>query len=230
MDATTKFLKSVKENTDENRCDRKTRKPEQIFGGTGMAFKLADKTKKTPTAPKPRKERKSKVASKSILGDSGCDIGIERGDIAVEQENAKNQQKKANLNSFPDLPDDFMIKKLNQEQKRIYESEKHSVLEEATEEVFSDKPDENKSYKLKTVEKHTQKPEKEIKEKNSNVIDSIEFKKGFNTISINLIKKSNRMYTIKVLLNESIEIRPTTYQGSSAANTFWQLLTGALKK
>lgn len=195
-----------------------------------MAFKLADKAKKTTEKPKSNRGRKPKAAFKPILDDSRRDNGDQWGNIANEPENAKNEQRNVNFNKFPDLPDDVLIKKLNQEQKRIYESEKVAVVEEEISEVFSDKPDKNKSYKLKSAEMNVQKPEKEIKEKNSTLIDSMEFKRGSDTISINLIKKRNRMYSIKVMLNNRIEIRPATYQGSSAANTFWQLLTGEFKK
>jgi hypothetical protein len=60
--------------------------------------------------------------------------------------------------------------------------------------------------------------------------DSIIFKNGNNTLEIHLIKNHNRMYRIQIFFNGSTEIRNTTYTGSSAAMSFWNLLKESMKK
>lgn len=69
----------------------------------------------------------------------------------------------------------------------------------------------------------------EKNENKLNLLDSLEFKNGENKISINLIKRSNNSYRIQIFLNEKNEIRPTTYNGSSMAFAYWDLLKGTLK-
>ncbi len=66
--------------------------------------------------------------------------------------------------------------------------------------------------------------------KDLELIDSLEFKNGPNTLSIRFSKKHNRMFRIQVFLNEDNEIRPVTYAGARTGYTFWQLLKAALKK
>jgi hypothetical protein len=62
------------------------------------------------------------------------------------------------------------------------------------------------------------------------IIDSIEFKKGSNTLKIVFKKQHNRSFRIQIFMNEETEIRPVTYTGSSTASSFWNLLKGSLKK
>ena len=62
------------------------------------------------------------------------------------------------------------------------------------------------------------------------IVDSMEFKNGENTLTIRFSRKDNRMYRIQVFLNDDTEIRPVTYSGASTGNSFWKLLKGALKK
>jgi len=73
-------------------------------------------------------------------------------------------------------------------------------------------------------------PEQVEKSKDLELIDSIEFKNGENTLTIRFSKKHNRMFRIQVFLNETSEIRPVTYTGASTGYAFWNLLKGALKK
>lgn len=71
---------------------------------------------------------------------------------------------------------------------------------------------------------------KEKKPEELELIETIDFKNGENTLSIRLSKKHNRMFRIQVFLNDESEIRPVTYTGASTGYSFWNLLKGALKK
>jgi hypothetical protein len=62
------------------------------------------------------------------------------------------------------------------------------------------------------------------------LIESMDFTNGENKLSIRFSKKNNRMFNIKILLNEENEIRPVTYNGSGTAYGFWNLLKKSLKK
>lgn len=65
----------------------------------------------------------------------------------------------------------------------------------------------------------------------SEIVESIDFLKGNNKLSIRLTKKHNRMFRVQIFLNDGeLEIRPMTYTGSNTALSFWNLLKGALKK
>lgn len=70
-----------------------------------------------------------------------------------------------------------------------------------------------------------------IKENNNlETIETLNFKKGDNVLSIRFSKRHNRMFRIQIFLNGELEIRPVTYTGSRTGNAFWNLLKGALKK
>lgn len=76
-------------------------------------------------------------------------------------------------------------------------------------------------------------PEKKVVDdeaKSLELIDSLEFKNGENTLTIRFSKKHNRMFRIQVFLNGESEIRPVTYTGASTGYAFWNLLKGSLKK
>jgi hypothetical protein len=77
-------------------------------------------------------------------------------------------------------------------------------------------------------------PEKKEYNKENNLdselIETLEFKNGENTLTIRLLKKMTRMFRIQVMLNEKTEIRPVTYVGSSTAYCFWNMLKDSLKK
>ena len=60
--------------------------------------------------------------------------------------------------------------------------------------------------------------------------ESVEFKNGENILAIKLFKKANRLYRLQIFLNDTIEIRNTTYNGSSTALNFWNLLKEVMKK
>jgi hypothetical protein len=70
-----------------------------------------------------------------------------------------------------------------------------------------------------------------IEDSKANVlVDCLEFKSGENILKINLYKKHNRMFRIQIFLNESTEIRPSTYAGGNPALCYWKLLKNSLKK
>lgn len=60
------------------------------------------------------------------------------------------------------------------------------------------------------------------------VIDTIEFTKGKDKLTIVLSKRHNRMFRVQVFLNDTTEMRPGTYTGASPAMSFWNLLKGSL--
>jgi hypothetical protein len=62
------------------------------------------------------------------------------------------------------------------------------------------------------------------------LIDCIDFNNGKNKLSIRFSKLNNRMYRIQMFLNDELQIRPVTYNGSSTGKTFWNLLKGSMKK
>jgi len=62
------------------------------------------------------------------------------------------------------------------------------------------------------------------------LIESMDFTNGENKLSIRFSKKNNRMFRIQIFLNDENEIRPVTYNGSSTAYGFWNLLKKSLKK
>jgi hypothetical protein len=59
---------------------------------------------------------------------------------------------------------------------------------------------------------------------------SIDFSNGKNTLSVRYRKCSNRQFRIQIFLNDTIEIRPVSYTGSSTGNAFWALIKGVMKK
>lgn len=61
-------------------------------------------------------------------------------------------------------------------------------------------------------------------------IECLDFHNKDNKLSIKLFKKHNRMFRVQIFLNDSNEIRPMTFTGSSTALSFWKLLKEALKK
>lgn len=71
--------------------------------------------------------------------------------------------------------------------------------------------------------------EKGFNEISNTIIDFIEFENGKDKISVKFIKKGNNSFRIQIFLNEKYEIRPTTYNGSSTAFAYWNLLKGILK-
>ena len=60
------------------------------------------------------------------------------------------------------------------------------------------------------------------------ILEFLEFKNGKNHLKICLIQKPNRMFRIQTFLNDSTEIRPVSYTGSSTAMSFWNLLKKCL--
>ena len=80
-------------------------------------------------------------------------------------------------------------------------------------------------------EKSIESPSKEIDvTKELELIETLDFKNGENSLSIRFSKKHNRMFRIQVFLNGVSEIRPVTYTGASTGYGLWNLLKGSLKK
>lgn len=88
----------------------------------------------------------------------------------------------------------------------------------------------NKIIKESMDSQAEQVPAIEEDTKSLELIESIEFKNGENTLTIRFSKKHNRMYRIQVFLNNQTEVRPVTYTGANTGYAFWNLLKGALKK
>lgn len=59
-------------------------------------------------------------------------------------------------------------------------------------------------------------------------IDKIEFSSGDNKIQLVLKKRNSRQYKMAIFLNGKTEIRPSTYNGSTMAYTFWNLLKNSV--
>lgn len=69
------------------------------------------------------------------------------------------------------------------------------------------------------------------KEDSLRLVDAINFKdENGNSLKIVLRERENRMYRLQIFLNDSQEIRPITFNGNSAATTFWNFLKTSLKK
>lgn len=108
--------------------------------------------------------------------------------------------------------------------------------EQTSENVLSQLPslvmetiDQNIKDSMNTPQEEEVTPVKE-ESKDLELIDSLEFKNGENTLTIRFSKKHNRMFRIQVFLNDKSEIRPVTYTGASTGYAFWNLLKGALNK
>lgn len=65
----------------------------------------------------------------------------------------------------------------------------------------------------------------EILEKipSGDVLDVLTFVNGKNTLKIKFIRTPNRVYRIQVFMNDSQEVRPSTFAGASPGWSFWKL-------
>lgn len=61
------------------------------------------------------------------------------------------------------------------------------------------------------------------------LIESIDFKNGKNTLSIRFSRRHNRMFRVQIFLNGTNEIRPVTYTGATTGYAFWNILRGLIK-
>lgn len=73
-------------------------------------------------------------------------------------------------------------------------------------------------------------PKIETSSKEIELVESIDFMHGENKLSLRYSRKQNRSFRLQIFLNDELEIRPVTYQGSSTSYSFWNLLKGSLKK
>ena len=77
---------------------------------------------------------------------------------------------------------------------------------------------------------HASNIDKIMKDNNQELVERVDFFDGKNKLSIAFIKKNSRMFRIQIFLNDSLEIRPVTYNGRSPASAYWELLKSELKK
>lgn len=73
--------------------------------------------------------------------------------------------------------------------------------------------------------------EKEDAEKDATLtlIESVDFMRGNNKISLRLSKRHNRLFRLQIFLNDTMEIRPVTYNGASTAYSYWNVLKEIMK-
>lgn len=62
------------------------------------------------------------------------------------------------------------------------------------------------------------------------LLESIDFKNGKNTLSLRFSRRFNRMYRVQIFLNNTLEIRPATFSGSATGVSFWNLLKETFNK
>lgn len=62
------------------------------------------------------------------------------------------------------------------------------------------------------------------------LIEELPFTNGKNTLKIKFFKRANRLYCVKVFLNDDTEIRPVTFAGSLTGKSFWSMIKGSFKK
>lgn len=87
------------------------------------------------------------------------------------------------------------------------------------------------AIETKIEEKPVQQESVEIKEKGDTVtLDELLFSDGNNVVKIALRQKANRVCRMQIFLNDSLELRPTTYVGKCSAMNFWNLLKESLKR
>lgn len=110
-----------------------------------------------------------------------------------------------------------------------------SIVEQTNKEIKPmEKQDQSKVEVLEHKEGLTAPTSTEVKsneEEGVKIIESLDFKddKG-NCLKIVYSATPARRYRLQVFLNDSQEIRPVTYNGTSTATAFWSMLKGTLKK
>jgi len=92
-------------------------------------------------------------------------------------------------------------------------------------------PEQVDTLNQKPEEKMQPLPEKEDEEKDAalTLIESVDFIKGKNKISLRLSKRHNRLFRLQIFLNDTMEIRPVTYNGASTAYSYWNVLKEIMK-
>lgn len=61
------------------------------------------------------------------------------------------------------------------------------------------------------------------------IVKRMDFKNGKNKVTIALVKKDKRMFSVKIFLNDETEIKSATIQGLNSANTFWDFMERSIK-
>lgn len=169
--------------------------------------------------PFPKGNKRGKL-EECVLDASGCESGFNGAVIAPEPQSliveAANSVVVENLNEVEGkiMPIDD-TKPIQGEESNIGCEEPGSEIE-----VESMIP-QPIAIPLEGAETTKQTPANEV-------IDTIEFTKGKDKLTIVLSKKHNRMFRVQVFLNGTTEMRPGTYTGASPAMSFWNLLKGSL--
>jgi hypothetical protein len=70
--------------------------------------------------------------------------------------------------------------------------------------------------------------ENPVEIKPENLLDCIEVREGKKHVKITLTKQNNRAVRLQIFLND-IEVRSTSFMGTSSAKNYWTLLKGIIK-
>ena len=90
------------------------------------------------------------------------------------------------------------------------------------------KPSLNDKYEIKKMNIDIN--EESNKNTENEEMETIDFVNGENKIKIILYKTPNRMFKVKIFLNEMTEIRPLSFQSHPLAMGYWNLLKKSIKK
>ncbi len=80
---------------------------------------------------------------------------------------------------------------------------------------------------LPTTKEDMKEQEPEI---DGEIVEFLEFTNGKNTLKIQLNKRHSRNFKMKIILNDEIEVKPTSYVTKQSANDSWDMLKRVLKK
>jgi hypothetical protein len=86
--------------------------------------------------------------------------------------------------------------------------------------------------KIELTEKQTEKMKESLPKKNIEIeiIDCIEFVNGKNKLKIQFSKKTSRIFNVKIMLNDEIELKPLSFVTKSLATDSWEMLKRVLQK
>lgn len=136
---------------------------------------------------------------------------------------------KGNVKGKP--PEELMIEDTQEKEEAICAVEDEFTKETSFEKITHSIPPSQPKKRQKKESKQTElKKEDNEVNLNSELVESLDFFDGENKLSIRLLKTPNRLYKINVILNDKLEIRPTTYPGAVAGVSYWNLLKGFVGK
>jgi hypothetical protein len=148
--------------------------------------------------------KKRKSETKAILA-SGREISVEGGVVAPTPQSLAQEPLNTEKSILSEMP------------KKVIDTT-NQILKESME-----TPATIESFPPSEIEKAED-------DKKAEIIESIDFFNGNNKVSIRLSKRHNRMFQIKIFLNDETEVRPMTYTGARTGYMCWNLLKGSLKK